>query len=114
VAVQTGIPGVDAAPVDAFTGLIPQPFDDDGPVWPDEAAESAMRVEVSARGETLSSRAAREAAEELARAADEKKGLPSLDDLINKLPAEVRDTLEDLFRVKFVKVVRVPKSALKN
>lgn len=91
-----------------------QPFDDDGPVWPDEAQESAMRAEVAERGETLASRAAREAAETAAEEATEKKNLPSLDDLIERIPAEVRETLEDLFRAKFVKVVRTPKKALKS
>lgn len=88
-------------------------FDDEGPVWPDEAAESAMRAEVASRGETLSSKAAREAAEAAAEEAAEKKDLPKLDALIGRIPADVRDTLEDLFRVKFVKVARVPKKALK-
>ena len=89
-------------------------FDDEGPVWPDEAAESAMRAEVTSRGETLNSKAAREAAEAAAEAAAEKKNLPKLDALVERIPAEVRDTLEELFRVKFVKVARTPKKALKE
>ena len=86
----------------------------EGPVWPDEAAESVMRAEVSERGETLNSKAARELAEAAAEAAAEKKGLPSLDTLVNQIPADVRDTLDELFRVKFVKVARVPKKVLKE
>jgi hypothetical protein len=89
-------------------------FDEEGPVWPDETAESAMSVEVAERGETLSSKAAREAAEAAAEEAAEKKNLPQLDDLIGRIPAEVRNTLEDLFRAKFVKVARSPKKALKG
>ena len=73
-----------------------------------------MRAEVANRGETLSSKAAREAAEALAEAAAEKRNLPPLDDLINQIPVEIRDTLEDLFRVKFIKVARAPKKALKG
>jgi hypothetical protein len=69
---------------------------------------------VTSRGETLNSKAARLAAEAAAEAAAEKKNLPKLDDLINRIPADVRDTLEDLFRVKFVKVARSPKKALKS
>ena len=53
-------------------------------------------------------------AEAAAEAAAEKKNLPKLDDLIERIPADVRDTLEDLFRVKFVKVARTPKKALKS
>jgi hypothetical protein len=40
--------------------------------------------------------------------------LPALDELVERIPADVRDTLEDLFRAKFVKVARVPKKALKG
>lgn len=118
VEMQPHIPSVEVAAIAAATateGATGAPtFDEEGPVWPDEASESAMRAEVSERGETLSSKAAREAAEALAEAAAEKKNLPSLDELIAKIPADVRDTLEDLFRVKFVKVARVPKKALKD
>lgn len=117
--VQAAIPAVEKAVAasevtDITQGTAPAPFDDDGPVWPDEASESGMRVEVAERGETLNSKAAREAAEAAAEAAAEKKNLPLLDDLINRIPADVRDTLEDLFRVKFVKVARVPKKVLKS
>lgn len=40
------------------------------------------------------------------------KTTPSLDALVERIPAAVRETLEELFRARFVKVVRVPKSAL--
>lgn len=93
---------------------MPAAPDEDGPVWPDEATESAMRAEVVTRGETLNSKAAREAAEAAAEAAAEKRNLPPLDELIGKIPADVRDTLEDLFRVKFMKVARSPKKAFKT
>jgi hypothetical protein len=99
----------------ATTGTTGAPtFDEEGPVWPDEAAESAMRAEVAGRGETLNSKAAREAAAAAAEAAAEKKNLPKLDDLIDRIPAEVRETLEELFRAKFVKVARAPNKALKE
>ena len=118
VEVQPHIPAVEVAALAAATatqGVTGAPtFDEEGPVWPDEAAESAMRVEVADRGETLNSKAAREMAEAAAEAAAEKKNLPKLDDLIERIPADVRDTLEDLFRVKFVKVARTPKKALKS
>lgn len=118
VEVQPSIAAVEVAAMaaaHATEGATGAPvFDDEGPVWPDAAAESAMRAEVTSRGETLNSKAAREAAEAAAEAAAEKKNLPKLDELIGRIPAEVRDTLEDLFRVKFVKVARTPKKALKE
>lgn len=118
VEVQPSLAAVEVAAIaaahatDGATGA--PTFDEDGPVWPDESAESAMRAEVASRGETLSSKAARELAEAAAEAAAEKKNLPPLDDLIDRIPAEVRETLEDLFRAKFVKVARTPKKALKE
>jgi hypothetical protein len=118
VELQPHIPSVEVAAIaaaTATTGASGAPtFDEEGPVWPDESSESAMRAEVTERGETLNSKAARELAEAAAEAAAEKKNLPKLDDLINRIPADVRDTLEDLFRVKFVKVARAPKKALKE
>lgn len=105
VVVQAAIPEVEA---------VSAAYDADGPSWPDESAESAMRAEVASRGETLTSRAAREAAEAAAEEAAEKRDLPKLDDLIGRIPADVRDNLEDLFRVKFVKVARTPKKSLKG
>ena len=86
----------------------------EGPVWPDAAAESEIRAEGAGRGETLNSKAARELAEAAAEAAAEKKDLPTLGDLVNRLPDDVRATVEDLFRVKWTQVVRVPKKALKE
>lgn len=118
VEVQPSIAAVEVAAMaaaHATDGATGAPvFDDEGPVWPDEAAESAMRAEVSGRGETLSSKAAKELAEAAAEAAAEKKNLPELDELVARIPSDVRDTLEDLFRAKFVKVARVPKKALKE
>ncbi|MFA6962366.1 MAG: hypothetical protein WC205_16550 [Opitutaceae bacterium] len=116
--VQPHIPSVEVAAIaaaTATTGATGAPnFDEEGPVWPDEAAESAMRAEVVDRGETLSSKAAREAAEAAAEAEAEKRNLPKLDELIGRIPTDVRDTLEELFRAKFVKVARTPKKALKG
>jgi hypothetical protein len=118
VEIQPHMPSVEVAAIaaaTATTGATGAPtFDEEGPVWPDAAAESEIRAEVAERGETLNSKAARELAEAAAEAAAEKKGLPSLDALVEKIPADVRDTLEDLFRVKFVKVARAPKKALKE
>ena len=38
--------------------------------------------------------------------------LPELDTLINRLPAELRENVEELLRVRFTAVKRVPGSAL--
>lgn len=40
--------------------------------------------------------------------------LPAMDELIKRIPAEVQDTLDELFRAKFVKVERVAKKHLKR
>lgn len=79
--------------------------------WPDEAEESAFRAEARDRGETVKASAA---AAELAEDTVDPKSLPPLETLVNRLSPEVRDTLEDLFRAKFVRVQRVPKRVLKS
>jgi len=40
--------------------------------------------------------------------------LPKLDELVNRIPAESRELLEELFRAKFTTVRRVKASDLKN
>lgn len=40
--------------------------------------------------------------------------LPPLNELVARIPVEVRDALEDLFRARFVTVKRVPKRAFKT
>ena len=82
--------------------------DDMAPLWPDESAESAMMSELGSRGE-MARPAATEAIEETDTAP-----LPPLDQLVKRLPPEVRATLDELFRATFVTVRRVPKNALKN
>ena len=76
--------------------------------WPDESAESAILSELKSRGEVVAP-VPTEAVEEIA-----PKNLPSLDELVKRIPADVREALDDLFRAKFVRVVRVPKQALKE
>lgn len=79
------------------------------PAWPDDAVESAFLAEAKERGEpVVAPKPAEEAAEE-----DDPKAMPAIADLVGKIPPEVREALEDLFRAKFVRVVRVPKKALK-
>ena len=79
------------------------------PPLPGEEAEAAFLAEARERGEDVASVAAALAAAE---GEDEKGALPPLEELIQKLPAELRDTLDDLFRAKFVKVMRVRKKDL--
>lgn len=83
--------------------------DPEGVSWPDEAAEAAFLGEARERGEVVAPKPAPVDVEET-----ESRALPNLDDLVNRIPANVRDTLEDLFRAKFVRVQRVPKRALKR
>lgn len=95
--------GADApAPIEGAEG-------GEGPSWPDASAEAAFLSEARDRGETVApAKAKAEIADET-----DAKALPPLDALVQRIPAEVRDTLEDLFRAKFVRVQRVPKKALK-
>ena len=78
--------------------------------WPDEVAESSFLADARARGEpvAVTPKTAPDDAEER-----DRTELPSLDDLVQRIPAEVRETLDDLFRARFVTVKRVPKRALK-
>lgn len=87
------------------------PVEDEGPApsWPDDATESAFRAEAKERGEPV--RVAREPEE--AEEEKESGALPRLDDLVARIPPEVREALEDLFRARFVAVKRVPRKALK-
>ncbi len=92
-------------------GLPPAAGEDDGP--PPEALEAQMRAELAARDERP---AASPAARRAASASDEdedggsaKTPLPELDALVARLPAEVRDTLDELFRARFVAVKKLPR-----
>jgi hypothetical protein len=106
-----------SAPVTAPVESLPAAADaasvgSDGPPsdWPDDAAESAFRAEAKDRGETV---VPTRPVEEEAEPADNKP-LPPLSDLVNRIPPEVRDALDDLFRARFVTVKRVPAKALKR
>lgn len=87
-------------------------FDEEGaPEWPDEATESAMRAEQAERGESPATtpRRRKDDTEETVRGT-----LPPLDVLVSRIPADVRGTLEELFRAKFTQVRRVPPAVLKG
>jgi hypothetical protein len=90
-------------------------FGDDVP-WPtDEGAEASFLPDARERGETevpLAAVAAEPSAKEESEA--ELGALPPLDELVQRIPAEVRDALEELYRVKFTAVRRVPAQALRK
>ena len=90
-------------------GLKPPPPETGDPPLPGEEAEAAFLAEARERGENVASVAAALAAAE---SEEEKSALPPLEELVQKLPTELRDTLDDLFRAKFVKVMRVRKKDL--
>jgi len=72
----------------------PPPPDDEGYVWPEGATAQAAEPEGAAP------------------AVD--KPLPSLDELVKRIPDEARATLEDLFRARFVTARRIPPGSLKS
>ena len=79
------------------------------PLWPDESVESAFLAEARERGETVTPAKPKEAVAEEGGA----NSLPALDELVQRIPPNVREVLDDLFRARFVAVKRVPKEALK-
>ena len=96
------------APEPMEAAVATMPASEGEPSWPDESAEAAFLGEARERGEVVVPKKAEDVAEETTA-----KPLPALDALVERIPAEVRDVLEDLFRAKFVAVKRVPKKALK-
>jgi hypothetical protein len=77
--------------------------------WPDAAAESAYLAEARSRGEGPAPSPKAEAAEE-----SDATPLPPLEQLVGRVPAEVRELLDDLFRARFVRTTRIPRRALKD
>ena len=80
-----------------------------GVSWPDEAAEASFRSEARERGEPVVSVKSRETADEA-----DAQALPPLDELVERIPTEVREVLEELFRARFTTVRRIPRQALKE
>jgi hypothetical protein len=75
-----------------------------------ESAESEFLAEARSRGEPLSptKTSSRAVAEEV-----DSKSLPAMEDLVKRIPPDIRTILEELFRAKFISVRKLPKSALK-
>ncbi len=83
---------------------------DETNVWPTASEEAAFLSEARGRGEVVVP-VARETAEEVEENA---KALPKLSELVERIPPETRELLDELFRARFVAVKRVPKKALKG
>ncbi|MFT3867957.1 MAG: hypothetical protein QM715_05610 [Nibricoccus sp.] len=75
------------------------PPDEEGFVWPEGSAPTGAMV-------------ANGSAPDDERAPD--TPLPSLDELVKRIPNAAREVLDELFRAKFVSVKRVEKTVLKN
>ncbi len=88
--------------------------DGDEPQGFDEAAEAAFLADARDRGELVSPAASAGKAEPVEKEEEEDRAsLPALGELVGRIPTEVRETLEELYRAKFVAVRRVPANALK-
>ncbi len=88
------------------------PVDDGAPVGPSEGEEASFMAEQREQGFSAPVAAASRVAAESE--PDDKRSLPPLDDLVQRVPPGVRQLMDELFRANFVTVKRVPRSALKN
>ena len=77
--------------------------------WPDATAEADFLASAQLSGEPVKPPVAVTAAVEI-----DATALPSLDEMVPRISAEVRELLDDLFRAKFVAVRRIPKQALES
>ncbi len=100
----------EAAEAVAAVAVVAASEETGGATWPDESAEAAFLADARERGEpVVATKTADEAPEE-----NDSKALPPLNELVERIPTEVRETLEELFRARFVNVKRMPKKALKT
>ncbi|MEO7600549.1 MAG: hypothetical protein ABIV50_16575 [Opitutus sp.] len=77
--------------------------------WPDDAAEASFLSGSRESGTVPSAPALAEAVPAIA-----SKPLPRLDELVERIPTESRELLEELFRAKFTTVRRVKVTDLKS
>jgi hypothetical protein len=89
--------------------VAPPAEEDAGP--PLAQLESQMRAEVAGRDPRPAKSSPPRTDDEADNATT---ALPDLDALVGRLPADVRETLEELFRVRFQAVRRIPRKALVN
>ena len=92
---------------EAVVALEGSPTGENAPNEVTDSAEAAFLAETRAGGDKVAPAPAAPAEE------SDTKTLPPLDELVKRIPPEVRTSLEDLFRAKFIAVRRMPKSALK-
>lgn len=98
------------------SGLVGVPADD-GQRWPDEASETVFLAE-QVHGGPAPQRAVftpkKNDEGPSAPITEAPAMLPPLQSLVDRLPAATRETLEDLFRARFVLVKQIQKENLKN
>jgi hypothetical protein len=80
------------------------------PPWPGETDEASFLADARLRGDDVPAAALVRTAEETGAPAD----LPPLEQLVARIPPEVREALDDLFRAKFTRVGRVSPTSLKK
>lgn len=81
-------------------------FDDDGPMWPAGAAEVAFSSDPSAGARAKPKHSSVEDDNDDAHG---RQPLPPLAELVERIPPETREVLEELFRAKFVAVRKISK-----
>ena len=96
------------APAEIGEAGVPAVPSAEAPPWPGDSDEASFLADARDRGEPPVPVAA--APEETAAAGE----LPPLDQLVARVPAEVREALDDLFRAKFTRVQRVAPASLKS
>jgi hypothetical protein len=99
----------DSAGGSAESAAVPVAASGEEAAWPDAAAESAYLAEARSRGEVPAPSPKAEAAEE-----SDATPLPPVEQLVGRVPAEVRELLDDLFRARFVRTTRIPRRAFKD
>lgn len=78
--------------------------------WPTESAEASALADVRERGEdTVIASALSKVEEETV-----KKALPPLEQLTPRIPDQVKESMEELFRAKWTRVVRIKKRQITN
>ena len=82
---------------------------DDAPAGPSPEEEAAFLAEERMTTPVMSTPPTAAAEHE-----DVSGPLPSLDELVNRIPGPTRELLEELFRSRFLSVKRMPRSALKD
>lgn len=95
----------------ASESYAPPPDLEEGSI-PTDDAEAAALADARERGETLAPAAPATQPEAESELEEKHNAAPSLEELRQKIPAEVLDALEDLFRARWQRVIRVRKKDL--